>query len=187
MYYHCYIINSIIGLTSMIKKTKHLYRKLLWTPEKYARFQGVEIGKDCDIQKVSFGSEPYLIEIGNHVQITNGTKIFTHGGGWVFRDQYPKLDYFGKVIIKNNVYIGNSSMIMPGVTIGNDVIIGAGSIVTKTIPDGNIAAGNPARIVGETKDFIEKIKQYDVGSKGMSYDEKKKYLLSLGEDSFIRK
>lgn len=171
----------------MIGKIIKYYKRTFWDFEKYARFQGVKIGKNCDIQKVSFGSEPYLIEVGNHVQITNGTKIFTHGGGWVFRDQYPKLDYFGKVIIKNNVYIGNNTMIMPGVTIGNDVIIGAGSVVTKSIPDGKIAAGNPARIVGETKDFVEKIKQYDVGSKGMSYEEKKKYLLSLTDDKFIKK
>ena len=76
---------------------------------------------------------------------------------------------------------------MLGVIIGNYVIIGVGIIITKSIPDSKIAAGNPARIVGETKDFLEKIKQYDVGSKGMSYEEKKKYLLSLEEDRFIRK
>lgn len=171
----------------MIRKLLGLYRRLFWSTIKRARHQGVEIGESCDIQNVSFGSEPYLIEIGNHVQITSGTKIFTHGGGWVFREQYPKLDFFGKVRIKNNVYIGNNSMIMPGVTIGNDVIIGAGSIVTKSIPDGKIAAGNPARIVGETKDFVEKIKHSDVGSKGMNYKEKKKYLLSLEQDRFIKR
>ena len=166
---------------------KSFYRNHFWTTEKYARFQGVKIGKNCDIQKVSFGSEPYLIEIGNHVQITSGTRIFTHGGGWVFREKYPRLDYFGKVLIKNNVYIGNNSMIMPGVTIGNDVIVGAGSIVTKSIPDGKIVAGNPARIIGETQEFITRIKQFDVESKGMSYEKKKTYLLKLQEDRFIRK
>ena len=171
----------------MINKILRAYRKIFWSSEKRARFQGVKIGKNCDIQDVSFGSEPYLIEIGNHVQITSGTRIFTHGGGWVFREQHPKLDYFGKVIIKNNVYIGNNSMIMPGVTIGNDVIVGAGSIITKSIPDGSIVAGNPARIVGEIDDFGEKIKQYDVHSKGLTYNEKKKYLLSLSEEKFIKK
>ena len=78
-------------------------------------------------------------------------------------------------------------MIMPGVTIGNDVIVGAGSIVTKSIPDGKIVAGNPARIIGETQEFITRIKQFDVESKGMSYEKKKTYLLKLQEDRFIRK
>lgn len=68
---------------------------------------------------------------------------------------------------------------MPGVTIGNDVIIDVGSMVTKSILHGKIAAGNSTCIVGETRDFAEKIKQYDIGSKRMSYEEKKQYLLSL--------
>ncbi len=171
----------------MLNKVLNFYRKIFWSSEKYARFLGVKIGNNCNIQNVNFGSEPYLIEVGNHVQITTGTKIFTHGGGWVFRDKHPNLDYFGKVIIKDNVYIGNNSMILPGVTIGNDVIIGAGSIVTKSIPDGNIAVGNPARIIGKTADLFEKINHFNVESKGMSYEEKKKYLLQLSNDKFIKK
>ncbi len=171
----------------MINRILNLYRKTFWTPERYARHLGVKIGKDCNIQSISFGSEPYLVEIENHVQITLGTKIFTHGGGWVFRDQYPDLDYFGKVIIKDNVYIGNNTLILPGVTIGNDVIIGAGSVVTKSVPDGKIVAGNPARIVGETAEFVEKIKKYDVESKGMNNEDKKKFLLGLSNDKFIKK
>lgn len=171
----------------MINKILNRVRKIIWSHEKNARFLGVKIGKNCNIQDVTFGSEPYLIEIGDHVQITNGTKIFTHGGGWVFRDIFPKLDYFGKVIIKNNVYIGNNSLIMPGITIGSDVIIGAGSVVTRSIPDGKIVAGNPAKIVGDTKDYLEKIKPFDVHSKGMTYSEKKSFLLGLEEEKFVKK
>lgn len=76
--------------------------KLILSPEKYARYLGVKIGDNCDIQNVSFGSEPYLIEIGNHVQITSGTKFFTHGAGWVLRDKYPKIDFFGKIKVGDN-------------------------------------------------------------------------------------
>ena len=171
----------------MLKKIIRIYKEIFWTPEKHAKNLGVKIGNNCNIQRVSFGSEPYLIEIGNHVQITKGTKIFTHGGAWVYREKHPDLDFFGKVIIRNNVYIGNDSMIMPGVTIGNDVIVGAGSVVTKSIPDGKIAAGNLARILGETKDFINKITSYDVNSKNMNYNKKKKYLLSLPDSKFLKK
>jgi acetyltransferase-like isoleucine patch superfamily enzyme len=170
-----------------MKKIISIYRKLFWTYEKYAKNLGVKIGEGCDIQKVSFGSEPYLIEIGNHVQITSGTKIFTHGGGWVFRQKHPTLDYFGKVVIKDNVYIGNNTMIMPGVTIGKNVIIGAGSVVTKSVPDGKIAAGNPARVVGDINHFYLKIKEYDLQSKNMNYEEKKNFLLSLENNRFIQK
>jgi hypothetical protein len=59
--------------------------------------------------------------------------------------------------------------------------------VTKSVPNGKIVAGNPARIVGDTTDFVERIRNFDVGSKGMSYEMKMKYLLSLPQDKFIKK
>ena len=128
-----------------------------------------------------------MIEIGNHVQITHGTKFFTHGGSWVFRNEFPNLDTFGKVIIKDNVYIGNNSLIMPGVTIGNNVIVGAGSVVTKSIPDNSVAAGNPAKIISDLETTKQKMLAYNVGAKNLNPEEKKKFLLSLEENKFIKK
>lgn len=171
----------------MIDRLLNFVRRKIWSTEKYARYQGVRIGVNCDIKDVSFGAEPYLVKIGNYVQITSGTKIFTHGGAWVFRKQHPKLDYFGKVEIKNNVYIGNNCLIMPGVTIGNDVIVGAGSVVTKSIPDGKVVAGNPARIIGNTSDLLDRILPFNLSTKGMSYQKKKSYLSSLNDSKFIIK
>lgn len=171
----------------MIQKILNFYRKKFWSPERYAKYLGVKIGEKCNIQDVNFGSEPYLIEIGNHVQITSGTKIFTHGAAWVLREKYPNIDFFGKVIIKNNVYIGNNSLIMAGVTIGNNVIVAAGSVVTKSVSDNMIVGGNPAKIIGDIEAFEQKMLPYNVNSKGMNTNEKKKFLLSLSEDKFIKK
>ena len=171
----------------MIKKILSQYRLYFWSHHKYAKYIGVKFGKGCRIRTRSFGSEPYLISIGDHVQITDGVKIFTHGGGWVFRDKYPKLDFFGKVIIRDNVYIGNNCLIMPGVTIGKNVIVGAGSVVSKSIADGKVVAGNPARVICDTDEFFTKIESYDVSSNGMNYADKMAYLLSLSEDRFIKK
>lgn len=133
----------------MVKRFVRLYKRVFWSYEKYARSIGVKIGKNCNIQTRSFGTEPYLVEIGDHVQITKKVSLFTHGGGWVLRDTMPNFDSFGKIFIGNNVYIGNYSMIMPGVIIEDNVIVGAGSVVTKSIPSGSIVAGNSARIVGD--------------------------------------
>lgn len=171
----------------MFQKIKLFYRRLFWSPERQARHQGVKIGNRCNIKKVSFGSEPYLISVGNHVQITDGVKIFTHGAGWVLRDKYPDMDFFGKVEINNNVYIGNNSLIMPGVTIGSNVIVAAGSVVTKSVPDNVVIAGNPAKIISSIELFEERMIEKNVDSKSMDRKTKEKYLLTLQSDKFIKK
>ena len=65
----------------MLNKIKSIYRRLFWSLEKQARFVGVEIGNNNFVASSFWSSEPYLIKIGNHCQITAGVKIFTHGGG----------------------------------------------------------------------------------------------------------
>lgn len=167
----------------MFKRVLNLYRKKNWSTEKLARFNGVKIGKECDIKNVSFGSEPYLISIGNRVQITDGVKIFTHGGGHVLREKYPDIDFFGKVVIKDNVYIGNNCLIMPGVTIGSNVLVAAGSVV----PNGVVVGGNPAKVLGSITDFEQNMLEKNVASKGMNKAEKEKYLLSLPDSVFIKR
>jgi maltose O-acetyltransferase len=62
----------------------------------------------------------------------------------------------GTVEIGDRVFIGAGAMVMPGVRIGNDVVIGAGSVVTRDVPDGAVAAGNPARVLGNTADWLHK-------------------------------
>ena len=171
----------------MFKKIIRFYHNYFWSPEKLARYEGVSIGKNCNIQKVSFGSEPFLITIGDQVQITNGTKIFTHGGAFILRKKYPDIDFFGKVVIKDNVYIGNNCLIMPGVTIGSNVLVAAGSVVTKTIPNNVVVGGNPAKILCSILEFEQRMLEKNVKSKIMNSDEKREYLLSLPESAFIKK
>lgn len=132
-------------------------------------------------------AEPYLIEVGDNCQITEGVKAFTHGGAHVVRSINSKFDTFGKVKIGNWCYIGNNALIMPGVTIGDNVLVAAGSVVTKSIPSGIVIAGNPARYVCSIQDYIEKNKQYNVETKHLSTREKKNKLIKLGEENFIKK
>jgi acetyltransferase-like isoleucine patch superfamily enzyme len=108
---------------------------------------GVRVGKNCNILSDPyrvFGSEPYLVTVGDHVEITSGVQIITHdGGAWVIRDDdgCGDIDVFGRVKIGNNVFIGLKAMILPGVTIGDNVCIAAGSVVTKSIPSGEVWGG----------------------------------------------
>jgi acetyltransferase-like isoleucine patch superfamily enzyme len=171
----------------MINKIIRFYQKIFWNCEKYARHLGVKIGNDCSIGTRNFGTEPYLIEIGNNTQITYGVTFYTHGGSWVFRQKYPNFDFFGKIKIGNNVYIGNYALILPGVTIEDNGIIGAGAVVTKSVPAGSIVGGNPAKIIGKVDEYEKKILPYNVNSKKLSYKEKKKFLLSLDDSKFQKK
>ncbi len=106
-------------------------------------------------------SRPWLIEIGDDVQITYGVRILTHGYDWaVLKGVYGDvLGSAGKVTIGNNVFIGMGTTILKGVTIGNNVIIGAGSLVNKDIPDNCVVAGNPARVLMSLEEYHEKRKQ----------------------------
>ena len=163
------------------------YWRSIVSPEKYARHLGVTIGKHCFISTREWGNEPYLIRIGDNVQVTHGVAVHTHGGGNCLRKEHPDFDIFGKVVIADWAYIGAYSQIMPGVTVGEGALVAAGSIVTKSVAPHTVVAGNPARVICTTEEFYEKNKQYNVGTKKMSYEEKKKLLLSLPEERFIRK
>ena len=153
---------------------------------------GGKLGENCEIySSVVFGSEPYLIEIGNNVRITDGVKFVTHDGGlWTLRNLYDDMknaDCFGRIVVKDNVHIGWNTVIMPGVTIGNNVVIGASSIVTKSIPSNVVVAGNPAKIIKSYDEYITGSLPFNLHCKGMRYNEKKKFLLSLDESKFIKK
>lgn len=109
------------------------------------------------------------------------------GGGNMIREKYPDFDVFGKVFIGDWVYVGYNSQIMPGVTIEDHVLVAAGSIVTKSIPSGSIVAGNPARIIGNITDYMHKNIKYNVHSKMMNQEEKRRLLMSLDESFFVCK
>ena len=153
--------------------------KVFLTPNIYARIAGVSFGKNCLFFTKNFGSEPYLITIGDNVQIAGNVHFWNHGGAWPLRRKYKNFDYFGKIQIGNNVYIGSGTGILPGVTIGDNVIVGAMSCVTKSIPNNTIVAGNPARIVSTLDKFESKMLEYKVDSYGKGYFSKKNMLKNI--------
>lgn len=152
-----------MNLQSMIKKIIYGFRLFFANPYKksdiYHKYLGVRFGKNVRILHYPrFGSEPYLIEIGNNVTITRGVCFVNHDGGVaVFRNEYPGLNVYGKIKIGNNVFIGINTIILPGVTIGNNVVIGAGSIINKDVPNDVVVAGVPAKIIKSTEDYYKSI------------------------------
>lgn len=169
------------------KQLVKFYYKLFSSKEEYARHLGVKIGKKCRIAIWEWSSEPYLVTIGDNVAITKGVSIHTHGGGRVIRQYIPDFDSFGKVVIEDNVYIGSSSQIMPGVTIGKGSLVAAGSIVTKSVPENMVVGGNPAKVICTIQEYVERNLKYNIHCKQMNAKLKRAFLLSLTDDRFISK
>lgn len=140
-------------LMSKLPQTYALLRYNSYTIAEYFRQQGAQVGEDCFITTKSLGSEPYLVKIGNHVGISGGVLFLTHGLGWCFRDRVPDLQVFGTIVIEDNCNIGTNAILLPGITIGRNSMVGAGAVVTKDVPPNSVVAGNPARILGNTDDY----------------------------------
>ncbi|MCL6216753.1 acyltransferase [Zunongwangia pacifica] len=173
-------------IKKIVKKIRHL-KWIFFSLEKQACSVGVQMGKNNFIASKFWSTEPYLITIGSNCQITNGVKFFTHGGAGAVRKFYPEFDCFGKIKLGDYVYIGNNSLIMPGVSIGDNVLIAAGSVVVKSIPDNCVVGGNPASFICTIDSYINKNKKFNLNTKKNSASEKKKILLSLSTEKFIKK
>lgn len=159
----------------MLSIVYFLYKKLF--PIKYAKKIGVKVGKNCRLINVSFSTEPYLVELGNHVSATC-TRFETHDGGvWVIRDKQPDIDVVKPIKIGNNVFLGYGSVVLPGVTIGDNVVIGAYSVVSRDIPDNMVAAGIPAKIIKPLEDYQKKVIATGDNTKKLTPQEKKNYYL----------
>ncbi|WP_208347307.1 acyltransferase [Pseudaestuariivita rosea] len=142
--------------------------RLMFSGQSLARKSGVTVGQNCRILTKDFGSEPFLITIGDNVTVSGDVKFINHdGAGWLARDDRGRKYSYRPISIGNDVFIGSGSILMPGVRIGHRVIVGAGSVVTKSIPDGCVVAGVPARYLGSYDDFINRIAQTWVSDQDM--------------------
>ncbi len=109
---------------------------------------------------VSWGSEPWIITVGDAVHITDGVKFITHDGGTLlYRKLVPDLEITKPITVGDSVYIGNNVIILPGVHIGSNVIIGTGAVVSRDIPDNSVAVGVPARVIKTADEYFEKLKK----------------------------
>ena len=91
------------------------------------------------------------VEIGNHVFIGPNVGIYTASHPTDVRRREKGYEWGLPVKIGNNVWIGGGAEILPGVTIGDNTVIGAGSVVTKDIPANVVAAGNPCKVIKEAE------------------------------------
>lgn len=161
-------------------------------PIGYARSIGVKLGQNVHFYGMPsgmFGTEPWLVTIGNNVHITSGCIFVTHDGGTlILRQEVPDLEWTAPIHVGNDVYIGVRSLILPGVRIGNRVIIGAGSIVTRDIPDNSVAAGVPARVLKSVDEYLEQMKRKSLKCghlKGLEKEAALKRIFGITSDASI--
>ena len=123
---------------------------------KCQRKRGVKIGKNCHISPYVLIDlvYPELIEIGENVTIGSNSMIFAHvnptTNEFLKSHGYPRT--VKPVVVKNGAIISVGCIIIAGVTIGENAMVGAGSVVTTDIPDNCIAIGNPARVIKKIVD-----------------------------------
>jgi acetyltransferase-like isoleucine patch superfamily enzyme len=145
------------GLASLMDR-----RAAVRDPEGFARSIGVDLRgrvRFYGIDRAMFGSEPWLVSLGDNVFITAGVQFITHDGGTlILRAEDPDLEWTAPITLGDDVYVGLRAIIMPGVTIGDRCIIGAGSVVTRDIPAGSVAAGVPARVLCDVDDYLERMR-----------------------------
>lgn len=149
---------------------------ILIDPTQYARSVGVNLGTNVRFYGATpgmFGTEPWLITLGNNVHIVSGCHFVNHDGGvLILRENYPSLEITKRINVGDNVYIGLNCTILPGTNIGNNVIVGAGSVVTRSVPDNSVAAGVPARVIKSLDDYLVQAKLSSLGFGNLSANDK---------------
>lgn len=153
--------------------------------------QFIEAGGECGSNfkfYCDMPGEPYLVKIGDNVTIAAGTALLTHDNS-VIKCDLDATDYFGKIVIGNNCFIGVRCLLLPGVVLGERTIVGAGSVVTKSFPEGNIViAGNPARKICTVEEFRKKKQKICVNlDKGDLRARKREYITSLPDSMLEEK
>lgn len=190
-------ISKIPFLTKIINMNRfknYLRRKLqsfLGVPQQnnnsisYFRSLGVRIGNNVSIiqpiSPVIFSSEPYLVSVGDNTTISFDVVFVTHDAATrVIRnlpDGNRETVVYGTISVGKNCFIGCRTTILPNVKIGDNAIIGAGSLVNRDIPSNVIAAGNPCKVICTLDEYREKHKDDFLYMVSLPYEKKKMYLM----------
>lgn len=148
------IINKIFSIITDIQHNSYI---------KTCLQSGLTLGeRSIARNNVSFGSEPFLVEIGNDTRIASGVTFVTHSGATINVrkiDGYEEVRNFGHIKVGNNCAIGSNSVILQNVEIGDNCVLGANSVLSDSMPSNTVYMGNPAKYICEIEDYADVLKK----------------------------
>ncbi|MBQ1259033.1 MAG: sugar O-acetyltransferase [Clostridia bacterium] len=143
------IVNELFGMSD---ETTFL------NPPFYCDYgSNIEVGKNCFINYNCTFLDNARIRLGDNCLLAPNVSIYTAGHSMYPDSRALGYEYGIEVTVGDNVWIGGNTVICPGVKVGSNVVIGAGSVVTRDIPDWSFAAGNPCRVI---RKITEEDKKY---------------------------
>ena len=120
------------------------------------RARGVTIGAGCRIYTDQFSTEPWLVTLGDNVNVAGGVCFLTHdGAARLLAGRRPRLQVLGRIVVGSRCFIGHHAMLLPGTVLGDDCIVGAGAVVRGRIADNSLVVGNPGRVEGRASLYLE--------------------------------
>jgi carbonic anhydrase/acetyltransferase-like protein (isoleucine patch superfamily) len=126
----------------MLRKIKTYIRRIQGKDEYYSKGMNSEVDSLSD-----------LVVIGENFISAPGSIILAHDASTITHSGKTRVE---KTIVGNNVFLGANAVVLPGSTIGDNCIIGAGSVVSKIIPPNMVVAGNPGKVIMSVDEYIKK-------------------------------
>ena len=118
------------------------------------------MGNQCRINPYVTITEPAYVSVGNNVTLSKCYLMGRNEEVDMLRNAYHMtLDSSGKIVIKDNVFVGHGVIVKPNVTIGSNVVVAAGALVDQDVADGLIVGGVPAKPIGRTDDLVHSLEE----------------------------
>jgi maltose O-acetyltransferase len=111
--------------------------------------ENIYIGDDVYLNVMCTILDCNTVRIGHHVMIGPAVQIYTAAHALQAQARIQGWEVAKPVVIEDNVWIGGAAVLLPGVTIGRNAVVGAGAVVTRSVPTNTVVVGNPARVIRE--------------------------------------